>query len=148
MRKLDPISFVYAVLLLAALVKIADWVAPYENLTVQACRLNYVYDGDTVALDCGAKRETARLVGFDAPEAKSPGCAAEKAHAALATERLRALSKAGEVTFSGHARDKYRRLLVTMKVDGRDVGPTLIDEGLAVSYNAGKRIDWCAKLGT
>lgn len=142
MRKLDPISFVYAVL-----AKIADWVAPYENLTAQGCTLTYVYDGDTVALDCGAKSETARLVGFGAPEAKSPGCAAEKVHAARATERLRALSTAGEVTFSGHARDKYRRLLVTMKIDGRDVGLTLIEEGLAVRYNAGKRIDWCAKLG-
>ena len=68
------------------------------------CAVSYVYDGDTVALDCGAEAEmTARLVGFDTPETKSPGCAEELAHGALATDRLRALIGIdGEFLRSGH----------------------------------------------
>lgn len=147
MRGLDPISFAYSVLLIAVLVRVVDWLAPHENLTAEGCVLNYVYDGDTVSLDCGAKRLSARVSGLDAPEAKSPRCDVEKTLADQATERLRALSASGAVTFAGHARDKYGRLLVTMKVDGQDVAKTLIQEGLAVSYTGGTRIDWCARLG-
>lgn len=147
MRGLDPISFAYSVILLGALSQVAHWLAPYENLTVEGCTLNYVYDGDTVALDCGSERITARVLGLDAPEAKSPQCDAEKALADRATLRLRSLSQEGELTFSGYARDKYQRLLVTMKVGGVDVAETLIAEGLALRYSGGTRIDWCARLG-
>lgn len=147
MRVIDPISFAYCVILIGAMSQIANWLAPYENLTAEGCVLNYVYDGDTVALDCGAERITARVLGLDAPEAKSPQCDAEKVHAAKATARLRELVGSGEITFAGHAKDKYQRLLVTMKVDGVDVADTLIDEGLAVRYAGAARIDWCARLG-
>lgn len=147
MRGLDPISFAYCVILLGALTQVANWLAPYENLTIEGCVLNYVYDGDTVALDCGSERITARVLGLDAPEAKSPQCDAEKALADQATLRLRSLSQGGELTFSGYARDKYQRLLVTMKVDGVDVAETLIEEGLALRYSGGTRINWCARLG-
>jgi len=34
-----------------------------------------------------------------------------------------------------------------LRLDGRDVGATLIAEGLAVPYRGGARIDWCARLG-
>ncbi|MDO7556851.1 MAG: thermonuclease family protein [Loktanella sp.] len=147
MRGLDPISFAYCVILIGALSQIANWLAPYDNLTAEGCTLNYVYDGDTVALDCGSERITARVLGLDAPEAKSPQCEAEKVHAAKATARLRDLSQSGALTFSGHARDKYGRLLVRMKSDGEDVADTLIREGLAVRYAGAARIDWCERLG-
>lgn len=146
LRLLNPISFAYAGLLIAALVAVADWLAPYENLTAEGCTLDYIYDGDTVTLTCGGEKISARLLGFDTPEVKSPRCAAEKAHADRATLRLRALSKTGALTFSGQALDKYSRLLVTMKVDGQDVAKPLIREGLAVPYAGGRRIDWCARL--
>lgn len=147
MIRLNATSFALGVLLLVGLVKAADWLAPYEASTVaQACTLNNVYDGDTVALDCAGERITARLLGFDTPEATSPQCAAEKIRADQATARLRVLADSGVLTFSGNTYGKYGRLLVTMKVDGQDVGNTLIDEGLAVRYDGGRRIDWCARL--
>ena len=112
------------------------------------CAVSYVYDGDTVALDCGAEAEmTARLVGFDTPETKSPGCAEELAHGALATDRLRALIGQGAVRYELRGRDKYDRLLIALQVAGEDVGARLIREGLAVAYDGGGRIDWCARLG-
>jgi len=139
-------AVVYVLVLIWALVSFADWIAPYHNLTEDGCRLDYVYDGDTVAIACGQDVQTARLVGFDTPEARDPGCTAEATHAAKATARLRALSRSGDVTFSGSDFDRYGRLLVTMRIDGVDVGETLIDEGLAVSYTGGTRINWCAWL--
>lgn len=142
----DSMAFVYVVFLLVALVKLADWFAPYHNLTEAGCTLEYVYDGDTVSIACGSVTETARLIGFDTPETKSPGCTAEAAHGARATARLRVMSRSGDVTFSGSARDKYGRLLVEMRIDGEDVGDTLIREELAMPYTGGSRINWCERL--
>lgn len=146
MMKLDPTSFAYAVLLLAGLVGIANWLAPHESLTAEGCTLNYVYDGDTVALDCAGGRKTARLVGFDTPETRDAGCAAEKALGDHATMRLRDLAGKGAVTFDGQGYDKYGRVLAVMKIDGVDVKHALIDDGLAVQYAGGSRIDWCRKI--
>ncbi len=144
---MDATGFAYAVLLLAALVGFANWVSPHASLTASGCTLNYVYDGDTVALDCAGGRKTARLVGFDTPETKDPGCAAEKALGDRATMRLRALSAAGDIAFDGQGYDKYGRVLAVMTVDGVDVGDTLVREGLAMPYRGGSRINWCRKLG-
>ncbi|MFK7938939.1 MAG: thermonuclease family protein [Roseovarius sp.] len=143
---MTPTSFVYVLLTVVALYQIAQWLAPYNALAEQGCILGYVYDGDTVELKCGAERLTARLQGFDTAETKDPRCAEELAHGALATDRLRALVKQGEVTFSQRGYDKYNRVLIRLSVDGVDVGETLVREGLAVPYTGGKRIDWCARL--
>lgn len=145
--KLDAAAFAYTVLLLGGLVQGANWLAPYHNLTEAGCVLGYVYDGDTVELLCDGDSRTARLVGFDTPETRDAGCAAEQALGDRATERLRALVKTGAVTLSGQAYDKYGRQLITLAVDGQDVGETLIAEGLAQPYRGGGRINWCAHLG-
>ena len=113
-----------------------------------ACKVEYVYDGDTVALDCGGDHpRTARVQGLDAPETKRARCAAEKDLGDQATRRLRALVKGGDVEYRGTGTDKYGRQLIRLAVDGVDVADALIDEGLAVRYAGGKRIDWCRKLG-
>lgn len=115
----------------------------------ELCRVGYVYDGDTVALDCGGEEQiTARVRGLDAPETKSPGCAEELAHGTLATERLRALiAAADEVTVKIFGKDKYNRELITLRLDGLDVAKTLVREGLATAYSGGQRVNWCEKLG-
>lgn len=143
---MTPTAFVYSVLTLAALVQIANWLAPYNALAEQGCALGYVYDGDTVELKCSGESLTARLQGFDTAETKDPGCDAEAAHGALATDRLRALVKQGKVTFEKQGTDKYNRVLIRLSVDGEDVGDTLIREGLAVAYRGGSRINWCQRL--
>lgn len=111
------------------------------------CRVTYVYDGDTVALDCGGGQEvTARLVGLDTAETKSPNCPEELVHGQKATDRLRALVAQGRVGLRRHGVDKYRRPLMQMWIDGEDVADILVGEGLAVRYNGGSRPDWCAEL--
>lgn len=147
MPVLDVTSFVYSALLVGGLIKAAEWLAPYEGLTEAGCTLDYVYDGDTVALRCGDAVETARLVGLDTPETKDPGCPAEGTLGQQATERLRELSQSGKATFAGRGFDKYGRRLVVMRVDGRDVSGVLVSEGLAVAYHGGARPNWCERLG-
>jgi endonuclease YncB( thermonuclease family) len=116
--------------------------------TAPACSVTRVVDGDTVDMTCpGTGRFRARLTGYDTPESFEPRCAAEAQVARAATARLRALVRAAD---SVDARlggwDRYDRRLVRLSLDGRDVGATLIAEGLAVRYTGGPRIDWCARL--
>ncbi len=113
----------------------------------EACKVGYVYDGDTIAMRCNGRPEvTARLQGFDTPETKEPGCDAELAHGSLATDRLRQLVKSGPVEIRRTGRDKYNRPLIRLSINGEDVGDTLIREGLAVAYRGGARINWCKRL--
>ncbi|NKX43877.1 thermonuclease family protein [Roseibacterium sp. KMU-115] len=96
----------------------------------------------------GAGRFRARLTGFDTPESHEPRCAAEAAAARAATDRLRALVRqAATVEARLGDLDRYGRRLVGLRLDGRDVGATLIAEGLAVPYTGGPRVNWCAALG-
>jgi len=140
------VVFVYVFILLVALWKFAEWVAPWHDLSEAGCVLGYVYDGDTVELKCGGESRTTRLVGFDTPETTEPGCAEEAALGRQATLRLRELVASGPVTLDGVGRDKYGRLLATLSVNGRDVGETLIEAGLAVAYRGGSRVNWCERL--
>jgi endonuclease YncB( thermonuclease family) len=120
-----------------------------DDGVLAGCQLEYVYDGDTISLMCSKGKVSARLVGFDTPETKRAGCEAEKALGDRATLRLRELlqeSGEGGMSMSYGGQDKYRRALVVLKVNGVDVATRLINEGLAVPYEGGKRIDWCKRL--
>jgi micrococcal nuclease len=100
-----------------------------------------VIDGDTVEHEDVHHR----LLGFDAPETHGADCPAEAALGRRATARLRELLAGARrivLTPSGR-RDRYGRELSTLTVDGRDVGETLIHEGLARLYDGGRRRPWC-----
>lgn len=119
-----------------------------EVIAAPDCRVAYVYDGDTIAMVCDRRPEvTARLQGFDTAETKEPRCDEERAHGALATDRLRQLIARGDIEIARVGRDRYNRPLIRLSVQGEDVGETLIREGLAVAYAGGARINWCARLG-
>lgn len=109
------------------------------------CRITDVVDGDTVHIRCaGGPRQSARLMGFDTPETFRPGCRAERAHGALATAFLtRRIAQAQEIEFSTHGRDRYDRVLMRLILDGTDVADTMIDAGLALPYDGGRREHWC-----
>lgn len=110
----------------------------------ETCRVTYVYDGDTVALDCGAGARKSRIEGLNAPETRDAQCEAERALGKRATARLRALVKgAEEMAVSRDGHDRYGRDLVRLWIDGRDVAATLVGEGLAEPYLGGRRRDWC-----
>jgi len=89
----------------------------------------------------------ARLINYDTPEIFEPRCAAEAQSGRAATERLRQMVRtASRIDTQLGGYDRYGRRLVRLCLDGRDVGATLVAEGLAHRYNGGRRPDWCALL--
>jgi hypothetical protein len=101
---------------------------------------NCVVDGDTIYLE-GQK---IRIAGIDAPETHDYGCPEELALGERSASRLQELLNGGAVSLSSIDRDEdvYGRKLRNAAVDGRDVGDTLIGEGLAREYAGGRR-SWC-----
>lgn len=101
----------------------------------------YVVDGDTIKHD----GETYRLLGYDTPETYRAKCDSEKRLGDLATHRLRELVQThGSAEITRYSdRDRYGRLLVRLYIGGKDVGPILINQGLARYYDGGKRRGWC-----
>ena len=101
---------------------------------------NCVVDGDSFHL--GGQK--IRLLGVDAPEIGSAMCAAEREKGEAARERLRAILSSAPIRLTSDTRDRdqYGRLLRNARVDGRDVGETLIAEGLARKYR-GRKEPWC-----
>ncbi|MGO4441187.1 thermonuclease family protein [Rhizobium sp. RAF56] len=104
-----------------------------------------ITDGDTIKMDNGTR---VRLVGFNAPEIFSPRCNQELALGNRATDRLRELVAFGQTEVTqiacsckpgteGTDHCNYGRSCGILRVDGRDVGQTLISEGLAVGFVCG-----------
>lgn len=132
---------------------------PSPNSRVLSASDIRVIDGDT--LDIARQSANVRLVGFNAPEIGSPKCSNELAMGRRATDRLRALIRSAnsiELTrvrcacapgTEGTSRCNFGRQCGVLKLDGRDVGKTLISEGLAVSYVCGRTScpprpgNWC-----
>ena len=110
------------------------------QLCVQASQQDCVVDGDTFRY----RGETIRISDIDAPEIRDFRCASEAALGHRATERLLSLLNAGafQLEASGRDRDRYGRKLRVVIRDGRSLGDTLIDEGLARRWGGARR-SWC-----
>jgi len=104
-----------------------------------------VTDGDTIKMDDGTR---IRLVGFNTPEKFEPRCDKERQLGIQATKRLVEIVSSGRSAVTkvacsckpgteGTNKCNYGRSCGILTVDGRDVGRTLIDEGLAVSFVCG-----------
>jgi endonuclease YncB( thermonuclease family) len=107
----------------------------------------HVVDGDTISLGDG--RPNVRLVGFNAPETGSRArCEAERKKGEAAGQRLRELVRNGRPEFhqvacscppgaEGTKACNFGRRCGTLRVNGVDVGATLIGEGLAARFVCG-----------
>jgi micrococcal nuclease len=102
----------------------------------------FVIDGDTIVID----REHIRIANIDAPEILHYKCTAELALGQRARTRMEALMGGGKVSVirgdHGRMKDRYGRSLGRVLVDGKDVGETMIAEGLARAWD-GRRHPWC-----
>jgi micrococcal nuclease len=152
-RIFDPMFYLRAVIgICAVALVVLPLVADAVNAALKparfgngTCRILSVIDGDTLSVWCTDRGvERARLVGFDAPELFSPGCASELVAAQTATWALRGLifgARETDIGFEG--RDRYDRALVTLRLDGTSVARRMIKDGHGRAYNGGQRDGWC-----
>ncbi len=120
-------------------------VAYLPNADAPRCAIWRVVDGDTVEMSCGDGPSTnVRLTGFDTPETWKPRCASERARGDAATRFLsRILRAAEQIDPRIMGDDRYGRPLVALTLDGVPLAEIMIDAGLAVAYDGGKRRSWC-----
>ena len=93
-----------------------------------------ITDGDTFKVHIDGKTETVRIVGINTPETvdprKKPECfgreASDKLKSLLTGQKVEL-----EIDKTQSNRDKYGRLLRFVKLDGKDVGLQMIQEGYA-----------------
>lgn len=106
-------------------------------------QVRYVTDGDTFRLESG---ERIRIANIDAPEihARQAKCRLEIERGEAASKRTRALLDGKAVTFERVGRS-YNRTVARVRVDGRDLGATLIAMGAARPWlRHHPKPDWCS----
>lgn len=150
-RRAGPKSYLAAIGMVAAVGGVSiPYGADIANAGLGArgpdgCRVVRVVDGDTVTLWCpDTGAEQTRLVGFDTPEKRDPGCVSEYAAALRATWYLRQLIATHDtmdVELLG--RDRYDRRLAVLRLDGVDLARLMMDAGHARPYSGGRRGGWC-----
>lgn len=110
----------------------------------------YVFDGDTFAAKVHLENNIeisvrVRIMNIDAPEI-SGECESEIERAKMAKIALEELLPNGtKVILSKIKDDRYLgRIDAYVKLSGnRDIGKIMMDRGLAMPYNGGKRQGWC-----
>lgn len=100
-----------------------------------------VWDGDSIRLGMGQQPEAVRIFNIDAPEMEGR-CIHETDLARQAKIRLAEILQGRRVEILRQGTDRYGRTLAAIRVEGRDVGDILVDEGLARTW-AGRREPWC-----
>ena len=108
------------------------------------------YDGDTIRFDLpryppiAGKDIRVRVNGIDTPEIKGK-CEKEKYNAQQAQQMVEDILKdAEQITLKNMERGKYFRIAADVIVDGENLADQLIDAGVAVKYDGGKKTHkWC-----
>ena len=87
-----------------------------------------VHDGDTITvLDADRRQHKIRLSGIDAPELK-------QAYGRASRQHLADQVAGRTVVIEWTKRDKYKRIVGKILLDGRDINITQIEAGLAWHY--------------
>ena len=108
------------------------------------------YDGDTIRFDLPGYPPIAgddirvRVNGIDTPEIKGK-CEKEKYDAKQAKEMVADILKdAEQITLKNMERGKYFRIAADVIVDGENLADMLIEAGMAIRYDGGKKTHkWC-----
>ena len=108
------------------------------------------YDGDTITFNLPGlhpiigEKINIRVNGIDTAEIRGK-CDKEKYDAKQAKEMVADILKdAEQITLKNMERGKYFRIAADVIVDGESLADMLVEAGMAVKYNGGKKIkDWC-----
>ncbi|TXJ60612.1 thermonuclease family protein [Brachyspira aalborgi] len=127
--------------LIQAVLMAVDYKEEIKDFTVVKVR-----DGDTFIIDISnipdvfGKNIAVRIRGIDTPELNDKR-EEIKTIAIKAKEELEKLFNSGyKIVLYNLGRDKYFRLLASVKVGSIDVAEYLIKKGLAKSYDGGKKV--------
>lgn len=110
---------------------------------LQKGEVRYVTDGDTFRLTSG---ERIRIADIDAPETqlRQAKCRLEIRRGEAASRRARTLLEGRAVTFERVGRS-YKRTVARVRLDGRDLGETLVAMGAAKHWRRRQpKPDWCS----
>ena len=108
------------------------------------------YDGDTITFNLPnlhpiiGKKIAVRVNGIDTPEIRGK-CGKEKYDAEQAKGMVEDLLKdAKRIDLKNLRRGKYFRIVADVYADGENLAEALVDSGMAVRYNGGKKnARWC-----
>ena len=108
------------------------------------------YDGDTITFNLPGlhpiigEKISIRVNGIDTPEIRGK-CEKEKYDAIQAKEMVADILKDAErITLKNMERGKYFRIAADVIVDGENLADMLIDTGMAIKYDGGKKTHkWC-----
>ena len=108
------------------------------------------YDGDTIRFNLpgyppiAGKDIRVRVNGIDTPEIKGK-CKKEKYEAQQARDMVADILKGAEkLNLKNMKRGKYFRIAADVIVDGENLADVLIEAGMAIKYNGGKKTyKWC-----
>ena len=108
------------------------------------------YDGDTIILNLPklhpiiGEKIAIRVDGIDTPEIRGK-CDKEKYNAKQAKGMVEDFFKDAEhIDLKNMKRGKYFRIVADVYVDGENLADALIDAGMAVRYDGGKKNNsWC-----
>ena len=117
MQKLGIILAFIALLTLSAISHAFD----LQRLAGQVVR---IVDGDTIVLATDGARHRVRLAGIDAPERNQPWGDAS-------TRELRRQIAGQEVVVEWSKKDRWKRLIGVIRLDGEDINLLLVERGLA-----------------
>ena len=110
------------------------------NLNAQkTAKVVRVLDGDTYTLLIGGKLITARLMNIDAPEMS-------QLYGKQAQQKVESILLTKDVEFRIDGKDKYKRYLVNIWVDGERLDSILVGNGLAWHYVEYSSEEMLAKL--
>jgi len=119
------------------------------NASVVVSDVTSIYDGDTFRVNIDnypaiiGVNMPVRVLGIDTPEIRGK-CQSEKDKAKEARLfTVNQLTQAKRIELVNIQRGKYFRLLAVVLVDGVSLADNLIERGLAVEYDGGRKKDWC-----
>lgn len=159
MNKLQTcaLGFALVLIIMAALVSMADAQSTQADITLSGADVVKVYDGDTIFVNIPnlppvfGKRIGVRISNIDTPELHSR-CKNEQAKAYehnLATEArlllVNQITPSSVVTLTEVKRDKFFRINAVVLVDGVNVTDALVAAKLARPYNGGTKQTWCVQ---
>lgn len=145
MQALKILAVIVVVLAAALLWQKIDYSSPSEtnNFTEIGEALTgvtSVHDGDTFRIGY----ERVRVIGLDAPEiGNRANCTNEQNMAEKARARLRVALSSDNVRIARDGHDVYGRTLARIYINGTDIAPVMIAEGLAKPYVVGRHGNWC-----